>query len=88
MLPTQVPLNNLLYDLAQVTIPSDNVDREVTRRPQRWDIKTIRNFMLLVGPISSLYDFLTFWVLLRFFHAGEVLFHRVPIEVEPEPAPR
>jgi Mg2+-importing ATPase len=75
MLPTQVLLNNLLYDLAQVTIPTDNVDPEVTRRPQRWDIKTIRNFMLIVGPISSLYDFLTFWVLLRFFHAGEILFH-------------
>ena len=75
MLPTQVLLNNLLYDLAQVTIPTDNVDPEVTRRPQRWDIKTIRNFMLVVGPISSLYDFLTFWVLLRFFHADEVLFH-------------
>ncbi len=75
MLPTQVLLNNLLYDLAQVTIPTDNVDREVTRKPQRWDIRTIRNFMLLVGPISSLYDFVTFWVLLRFFHAGEVLFH-------------
>ncbi len=75
MLPTQVLLNNLLYDLAQVTIPTDNVDREVLRKPQRWEIGTIRNFMLIIGPISSLYDFLTFWVLLRFFHAGEVLFH-------------
>jgi Mg2+-importing ATPase len=75
MLPTQVLLNNLLYDLAQVTIPTDNVDPEVIRRPQRWDIRTIRNFMLIIGPISSLYDFLTFFVLLRVFHAGEVLFH-------------
>lgn len=75
MLPTQVLLNNLLYDLAQITIPTDNVDPEVLRKPQRWDIGTIRNFMLIIGPISSLYDFLTFWVLFRFFHAGEVLFH-------------
>ncbi len=75
MLPTQVLLNNLLYDLAQITIPTDNVDPEVIRRPQRWDIRTIRNFMLTVGPISSLYDLLTFFVLLHFFHAGEVLFH-------------
>ncbi len=75
MLPTQVLLNNLLYDLAQVTIPTDNVDPEVLRKPQRWDIGTIRNFMLIIGPISSLYDFLTFWVLFHFFQAGEVLFH-------------
>ena len=75
MLPTQVLLNNLLYDLAQVTIPTDNVDSEVLRRPQRWDIRTIRNFMLIIGPISSLYDFLTFWVLFHFFHAREMLFH-------------
>jgi Mg2+-importing ATPase len=75
MLPTQVLLNNLLYDLAQVTIPTDNVDPEVLQRPQRWDIRMIRNFMLIVGPISSLYDFLTFFVLLRYFHADETLFH-------------
>ena len=75
MLPTQVLLNNLLYDLAQITIPTDNVDPEVLQKPQRWDIRTIRNFMLIIGPISSLYDVLTFFVLLRFFHAGEVLFH-------------
>jgi len=75
MLPTQVLLNNLLYDLAQITIPTDNVDPEVIRRPQRWDTRTIRNFMLIIGPISSLYDLLTFFVLLRVFHAGEMLFH-------------
>ena len=75
MLPTQVLLNNLLYDLAQITIPTDNVDPEVIRRPQRWNIRTIRNFMLIIGPISSLYDFLTFFVLLHFFHAREGLFH-------------
>jgi P-type Mg2+ transporter len=74
MLPTQVLLNNLLYDLAQITIPTDTVDPEVIRSPQRWDIRTIRNFMLVIGPISSLYDLLTFFVLLRVFHASETLF--------------
>src|SRR4051794_10380491 len=45
------------------------------RKPQRWDIGLIRNFMLLIGPISSVYDFLTFWVLLKVFHSNEQLFH-------------
>jgi Mg2+-importing ATPase len=75
MLPTQILLNNLLYDVAQITIPSDRVDPEYIRTPQRWDIASIRNFMLFVGPVSSLYDFLTFYVLLRVFHAKEGLFH-------------
>ena len=75
MLPPQILLNNLLYDLSQVTIPTDNVDPELVRRPQRWNVRLIRNFMLLVGPVSSAYDLLTFWVLLHFFRAGEELFH-------------
>jgi Mg2+-importing ATPase len=45
------------------------------RKPQRWDIRIIRNFMILIGPVSSIYDFLTFFVLLRVFHASESLFH-------------
>jgi P-type Mg2+ transporter len=75
MLPTQILLNNFLYDLAQVTIPTDNVDANLVARPQRWNIDIIRNFMLLIGPVSSLYDFLTFWVLLTVFRASEPLFH-------------
>jgi Mg2+-importing ATPase len=75
MLPTQILLNNFLYDLAQVTIPSDNVDDAYLRRPQRWDMRVIRDFMLFIGPISSIFDFLTFFVLLRYFHASEPLFH-------------
>ena len=75
MLPTQILLNNFLYDLAQVTIPSDNVDEEYIRRPQRWNIRLIRNFMLYIGPISSIYDFLTFYVMLHFFQATQPLFH-------------
>ncbi len=75
MLPMQILLNNLLYDLSQITIPTDNVDPAFVQKPRRWDISHIRNFMIVIGPISSLYDFLTFFVLLRLFHAGEPLFH-------------
>jgi P-type Mg2+ transporter len=75
MLPTQILLNNFLYDLAQITIPTDNVDPSYIGAPQRWDIGIIRKFMLIIGPISSLYDFLTFYVLLHFFRASQELFH-------------
>ena len=75
MLSTQILLNNFLYDTAQITIPSDNVDQSYIRTPQRWDMRLIRNFMLFIGPISSIYDFLTFYVLLHFFHAAEAEFH-------------
>ena len=75
MLPTQILLNNFLYDLAQVTIPTDTVDPVYTRKPQHWNIRLIRNFMVLIGPISSIYDFLTFFVLLAVFHSTEPLFH-------------
>jgi P-type Mg2+ transporter len=75
MLPTQILLNNFLYDMAQVTIPTDNVDEAYVRKPQHWDISLIRNFMVFIGPISSVYDFLTFYVLLHFLRAGEAEFH-------------
>ena len=75
MLPTQILLNNLLYDLAQITIPTDNVDPSFLRSPQQWDIGVIQRFMLIIGPVSSAYDFLTFYVLLHFFRASETLFH-------------
>jgi len=75
MLPTQILLNNFLYDLAQITIPTDHVDRSYISRPQRWDMGLIRDFMLFIGPVSSVFDFLTFYVLLRVLHATETLFH-------------
>ena len=75
MLPTQILLNNFLYDLAQVTIPTDNVDRSFIRKPRRWDIGIIRKFMLYIGLISSVYDFLTFYIMLKVFNASEALFH-------------
>jgi Mg2+-importing ATPase len=74
MRPVQILLNNFLYDVSEVPIPMDSVDEDFIRRPRRWDMAFIRNFMLAVGPVSSLFDFLTFWVLLRLFQAGEALF--------------
>ena len=75
MLPTQILLNNFLYDMAQVTIPGDNVDAAQLLTPRRWRIDLIRRFMLGVGPISSLYDFLTFYALLVWLHASPAEFH-------------
>ena len=74
MLPTQILLNNLLYDVSEMTIPTDNVDEELLARPSQWDIGLIRRFMAFFGPISSAYDFLTFAVMLRVFDAGPELF--------------
>lgn len=75
MLPTQILLNNLLYDLAQVSIPTDHVDEEYIKKPKHWDMRLIRAFMITIGPISSIFDFLTFWALLALFHAGPREFH-------------
>ncbi len=74
MLPTQILLNNVLYDLSEVAIPLDHVDGEEIRGPQAWDMTFIRNFMWIVGPVSSLFDFLTFYVLLSVLKANEALF--------------
>ncbi len=74
MLPGQILLNNLLYDVSELTIPTDNVDEELLARPSQWDIGFIRRFMLLFGPISSIYDFLTFAVMIYGFDAGATLF--------------
>ncbi len=75
MLPTQILLNNLLYDFAQITIPTDKVDETYLQKPQSWNIGLIRNFMLFIGPISSVFDFLTFYVLLHVFRTNEAQFH-------------
>ena len=75
MLPSQVLLNNLLYDSSQLTIPTDNVEPDRLQRPAHWDIGMIRRFMLTFGPLSSVFDFATFALLLMVFHAGEALFH-------------
>jgi Mg2+-importing ATPase len=75
MLPVQILLNNLLYDVSEIPIPLDSVDEEYLTHPRHWNMKFIQNFMLAVGPVSSLFDFLTFYVMLHVFHAGEKLFH-------------
>lgn len=64
MLPVQILLNNLLYDFSQLTIPSDNVDIESLHKPRKWNLSFIKHFMLVFGPVSSLFDFLTFFLLL------------------------
>jgi P-type Mg2+ transporter len=74
MLPKQILLNNLLYDVGEMTIPTDNVDEEQLKRPSHWDIGMIRRFMLTFGPISSIFDFATFAVMLGVFDAGASLF--------------
>jgi Mg2+-importing ATPase len=74
MLPSQILLNNLLYDSSQLAIPTDNVDAEQLHAPSHWDIAFIRRFMLTFGPISSLFDFLTFGLMLGVLHAGPVEF--------------
>lgn len=74
MLPMQILLNNLLYDVSEVTLPLDNVDAEDLAQPKRWDMGFIRNFMLTIGPISSLFDMLTFYLLIQLFNAHETLF--------------
>jgi Mg2+-importing ATPase len=74
MLPPQVLLNNLLYDVSEVGVPFDNVDEDALKRPVHWDIGFIERFMLVLGPVSSLFDFLTFFALLSLFGAGEAMF--------------
>ncbi|WP_083444448.1 magnesium-translocating P-type ATPase [Gordonia sp. w5E2] len=75
MMPSQILLNNLLYDSSQLAIPSDRVDAEALRSPSHWDIAAIRRFMVFFGPISSLFDFLTFAALIKIFHAQATEFH-------------
>ena len=75
MLPVQILLNNLLYDVSEIPIPLDSVDEEYLTQPRHWNMDFIRNFMLFVGPVSSVFDFLTFYIMLHLFQAGEQLFH-------------
>jgi P-type Mg2+ transporter len=74
MLPIQILLNNLLYDVSEIAIPFDRVDEEAVAGPVKWDVKFIERFMLVFGPVSSVFDFVTFYVLLHLFGAGEALF--------------
>lgn len=77
MLPIQVLINNLLYDFSQTTIPTDAVDADWLTRPRKWEIKGIERFILIVGPISSIFDYLTFFIMLHVFNSWQnpELFH-------------
>ena len=77
MLPMQILTNNMLYDFSQMTIPTDNVDEEHLLKPKKWNFKHIKRFILFFGPISSLFDYATFFVMLYVFHAwtNPALFH-------------
>jgi Mg2+-importing ATPase len=72
MAPIQVLSNNLLYDFSQVPIPTDAVDNEQIARPRPWNIDEIRRFILFIGPISSIFDYTTFFVMLYVFHCRDV----------------
>ena len=75
MLPIQILLNNFLYDLSQVAIPSDDIDEEYLRQSRPWNVDYIKKFMVVIGPISSVFDFITFGVLWFMFHATQPLFN-------------
>jgi len=74
MTPVQILLTNTLYDVSQLSIPSDNVDHESLLKPRHWNINFIKDYMLFFGPLSSIYDFLTFSIMIFVFHARGVLF--------------
>jgi len=74
MLPIQIILNNFLYDLSQVAIPSDEVDEDYLLKSRAWNTQYIKRFMIIFGPISSVFDYITFGVMLFFFHAQQPLF--------------
>jgi len=67
MLPVQILMNNFLYDMSQIGIPSDHVDEAYTKTPKRWNMKSIYRFMFVFGLISSIFDMLTFWILYKYF---------------------
>jgi Mg2+-importing ATPase len=74
MLPIQILLNNLMYDVSESTIPTDNVDESYIKTPKKWDIDFIKKFIMVFGPISSVFDFITFAILLVIFHADPSFF--------------
>lgn len=74
MLPIQILLNNFLYDLSEIGIPYDRVDANFYIKPPKWDINFMRNFMFIFGPLSSLFDFFVFFILLKVFAVSPSLF--------------
>ncbi len=74
MTPVQILLNNILYDVSQISIPTDNVDADQILKPKNWDIDYIKRFMIIFGLIGTSYDFLTFGIMYFVFHARGSLF--------------
>jgi Mg2+-importing ATPase len=75
MTPGQILLNNLIYDASQTAIPTDNVDADVQAEPARWDVHAIERFMVVFGPVSSIFDYVTFGVLLLMLGSNQDSFH-------------
>lgn len=77
MLPIQVLVNNILYDLSQIAIPTDNVDKEWLFKPRKWEMNNIKKYILLFGPLSSIFDFILFFILMNFYNVSNnpSLFH-------------
>jgi Mg2+-importing ATPase len=77
MLPVQVLTNNLLYDFSQTTIPTDEVDAEWLTKPRKWEIGNLQRFILFIGPISSIFDYATFFIMIYVFDcwSNPALFH-------------
>ncbi len=74
MLPTQILLNDMLYDISQLFLATDRVDESILKKPHKWDIGFLRQFLIFFGPVNSLFDLATFYLLLRFFHASVATF--------------
>ena len=74
MLPVQILINNFLYDISQTAIPADNVDESYTRLPQHWNLRLIRSYMFIFGFTSSIFDFVTFYLLYNYFSVSEAQF--------------
>src|SRR5262249_46805539 len=92
MLPIQLLVQNLLYDVSQVSIPWDDVDADYLKQPRKWDASGIARFMVCLGPISSVFDVVTFLVMWNVFQANTVekqsLFHPGGVVAGPVPQPR
>jgi Mg2+-importing ATPase len=71
MAPIQILTNNMLYDFSQVPIPTDAVDEELVARPRPWDVGEIKRFILCIGPISSIFDYTTFFIMLYLFNCWD-----------------
>jgi Mg2+-importing ATPase len=83
MNPIQILMNNLLYDFSQTAIPLDNVDKEFLLKPRKWNIENVRNFMMFIGPISSIFDYATFALMWFFFSCRKFVDPAPGVSVEP-----